>query len=291
MRERIDRRRKTTTTRPLSTLLQPKRSPSVATADPPAPTSSRGRSFSFADIPLVATNLPVAGLKKETTKVSAPKPAKRHPDPRSPAHGSGASGKHKEQAKAETICEAPKAMYAVTSGAFLDGLSMEDYYPDLVGHGWWAHGSSAGTWETGSRCGGNVQLVGSINMLCRPEQYQLEQTVTHDKSIFNGSPDEDNGTTRDDIADSRRNYSKAPARQEHAGPVPEGILYRDDVTPPSELRISMADPPSVSYSQFRSIEWDRTFVTTLRGPAGSKSVTWRSSIRVADGKVTKNTLK
>ena len=65
---------------------------------------------------------------------------------------------------------------------------------------------------------------------------------------------------------------------------------RQERTAAGEIHISMADPPSLLYSAVRSAEWDRSYVTTLTGPSGSKSVSWSMSTVVVNGKVTKNTL-
>jgi hypothetical protein len=119
----------------------------------------------------------------------------------------------KPSTPAATECVKPYSMVAVTSGEFLDGLTMDDYYPGLRAKGYFSNPSTAGPWDTGSRCGVNVQLVGDMNLLCRDELFQFTQTVHHDKSIINGSPDADHGTTHDDIADSGGDFTKPPRRQ------------------------------------------------------------------------------
>jgi hypothetical protein len=99
--------------------------------------------------------------------------------------------------------------------------------------------------------------------------------VTHDKSIFEGSPDADHGKTFDDIATTGNDPSRPPFRREWLG---------------NGFNVSMADPLSLLYSRVRNVEWDRTFVTALAGPGGKASVTWKSSIRVVDRKLSRNTI-
>lgn len=80
-------------------------------------------------------------------KVGAPPP----PVPANPATPAGAE------------CEKPNRMRAVTSGPLLDGLTMDDYYPGLSSQGFLANPESAGPWDTDTRCGVNVQLVGNLH--------------------------------------------------------------------------------------------------------------------------------
>ena len=175
------------------------------------------------------------------------------------------------------ICGKPVSMTKVASGAFTDKLTMDDYYPDLVGKGYWAHGGSGGPFDTGSRVGSNIQLIGKIRIPCDPAKFSLAQTVTYTKAIFNGVHDPKEGVAQDDIAKSGRNFSHPPSRQERS----------DD--------ISMADPPSTEYSSGATslasdIEWDRSFTTSLVGPAGKESLDWSTSIKVDQGKVVRNTI-
>ena len=161
----------------------------------------------------------------------------------------------------------------VTSGPFKGGLSLDDYYPDLVGRGFWSGGATAGTFDTGSRVGGKVQLVGTIPTTCDPTKFSLAQSVTRTRDRINGVTDPTEGQTLDDIAKSGRNASTTPFRQEFPG-----------------YSISMAEPPSIGYGPTTDAEWDRDFVTSLIGPGGRKSVSWSLSIRVAKGAVTKKTV-
>jgi hypothetical protein len=175
------------------------------------------------------------------------------------------------------ICGKPVSMTKITSGAFRDKLTMDDYYPDLVGKGAWAHGGSAGPFDTGSRVGSNIQLIGKIRIPCDPAKFSLAQTVTYTKAIFNGVHLPKEGVAQDDIAKSGRDFAHAPSRQERS----------DD--------ISMADPPSTEYSSGATslasdIEFDRSFTTSLVGPAGKESADWSTSIKVDQGKVVRNTI-
>ena len=173
------------------------------------------------------------------------------------------------------VCGQPDSMSAITSGAFMGGKSMGDYYPDLSGRGYWDHGGAAGPFDTGHRAGANVQLVGTIAASCDPRNFQFAQTVKYKRLILDGVHDPAEGTTVDDIAKSGRDFSLAPARQVWAGPM---------------QFVSMADPPSLLYDGITTAEWDREFVTSLVGPSGRRSVTWSTSIRVAAGAVTKNSV-
>jgi hypothetical protein len=152
---------------------------------------------------------------------------------------------------------------------------MGTYYPDLVGGGYWADGSSAGPFDTGRRAGSNVQLVGTVPSPCSPNTFTLGQTVTYTKRTWNEVRDPLEGQTFDDVAKSGRDQSTAPFRQ----------MWLD-----GGLNISMADPPSIDYSSLTSAEIDRDFVTTLTGPDGSMSVSWSTSIRITGGSVSSNTV-
>lgn len=172
-------------------------------------------------------------------------------------------------------CGSPLSMRAITSGAFENGLSMANYYPDLAGSGVWQHGSSAGTWDTGSRAGANVQLIGTVPSPCRPENFSLKQSVTYTRLRFDGVADPREGVLQDDIAKSGRDFSVPPARQTWLG---------------GGLNVSMADPPSIPYAPGSNIEFDRSFNTSLAAAGGgAKSVHWSTSIRVQNGRVTQNT--
>ena len=172
-------------------------------------------------------------------------------------------------------CAVPFAMTKVTSGPFQGGYTMDDYFPKHTGKGLWSHPDTAGSFDTGKRAGSNVQLYGTFPSPCRPELFSLAQTVTHDKAIFDGVRDPDEGKTIDDIATTKSDASRPPFRRDWLG---------------GGYNVSMADPPSLLYSAVRSAEWDRTFVTSLVGSGGRASVTWQTSIRVVNGKLTRNTV-
>jgi hypothetical protein len=172
-------------------------------------------------------------------------------------------------------------MNKIVSGAFVGGMTMDTYYPDLSGGGFWAHGGSGGTFDTGSRVGGNAQLFGVIASPCVPTQFHLAQTASITRHRVNGAATSLEGTTVDDMARSGRDYEHAPARQDFlgGGGAPLGYI------------ISFADPPSEAYSAARhDVERDVNFVSSLSGPAGSMSVSWSQSLRVVGGAVTRNTL-
>jgi hypothetical protein len=168
-------------------------------------------------------------------------------------------------------------MHKVTSGAFLGGLTINDYYPDIASRGYPA---TAGPFDVGGRAGANVQLYGVIPSPCLPDQFHLEQTITRTRLRRDGVADPTEGTTVDDIAKSGRDASRAPFRQEFlgGGDAPLGYI------------ISMADPPSTGYNSTSNIEHDRNFVTSLVGPGGRQSVRWSLSTRISGGVVTRNVL-
>jgi hypothetical protein len=168
-------------------------------------------------------------------------------------------------------------MHKVTSGAFLGGLTINDYYPDIASRGYPA---TAGPFDVGGRAGANVQLYGVIPSPCLPDQFHLEQTITRTRLRRDGVADPTEGTTVDDIAKSGRDASRAPFRQEFLG----------GGTAPLGYVISMADPPSTGYNSTSNIEHDRDFVTSLVGPGGRQSVSWSLSTRISGGVVTKNVL-
>jgi hypothetical protein len=177
-------------------------------------------------------------------------------------------------------CGQPRSMHKIISGAFLEGLTMDSYYPDLVGRGFYAHPSTAGTFDTGSRVGANIQLLGVIPSPCLPSHFHLEQTVTRTRFRIGGVAHSEEGKTFDDIAKSGRNASSPPFRQEFlgGGNAPLGYI------------ISMADPPSTGYTSTSDIEHDRDFVTSLVGSSGRQSISWSLSTRISGGKVTSNVL-
>ncbi|QGZ90598.1 eCIS core domain-containing protein [Microcystis aeruginosa] len=172
-------------------------------------------------------------------------------------------------------CAQPMSMTKVVSGIFQGGLKMDDYYPYLAGGGFWQHADSGGTWDTGNRVGANAQLFGTIPSPCRPEQFSLAQTVTYTRALFDGVRHPKEGIVQDDIAKSGQDASRPPFRQAWLG---------------GGYNISMADPPSVPYTSTSNIEFDRSFVTSLVGPGGRRSVNWSTSIQVVNGTVTRNTI-
>jgi hypothetical protein len=171
-------------------------------------------------------------------------------------------------------------MHKLTSGPFLGGLTMDSYYPDLKGKGYYDHPGTGGPFDTGSRAGANIQLYGVIPSPCLPDQFHLEQTIKRTRYRINGVVHAEEGKTFDDIAKSGRDASRAPFRQEFlgGGDAPLGYI------------ISMADPPSTGYTATSTIEHDRDFVTSLVGPGGRQSVSWSLSTRISGGSVTRNVM-
>jgi hypothetical protein len=166
-------------------------------------------------------------------------------------------------------------MTKVTSGPFRGGYSLDDYYPDLVGQGYWSDGAKAGIFDTGSRVGAKVQLFGTIPFPWNPLKFSLAQRVTRTRDRIDGVTDPTEGQSFDDIAKSGRDASKSPFRRDWLG---------------GGYNISMADPPGIGYGATTNAEWDRDFVTSLIGPGGRQSVAWSLSIRVKNGSVTTKTV-
>jgi hypothetical protein len=170
-------------------------------------------------------------------------------------------------------------MFALTSGSFRAGLGLSSYFPDLVGSGYWSSDTVAGPFDTGTRVGASAQLIGFVPSPCLPSQYRLAQTVTYVRTVRNGVHHPDEGKTMDDIAKSGRDASRPPLRQQFL-----------DTDGAEGLAISLADPPAVVYRPGDNIEWDRSFVSSLIGPSGRVSANWSTSIRVVNGRVTRNTI-
>jgi|HubBroStandDraft_1064217.scaffolds.fasta_scaffold01040_8 hypothetical protein len=178
-------------------------------------------------------------------------------------------------------CAQPASMNKIVSGSFLGGLTMDSYYPDLSGRGFWAHAGAGGPFETSTQAGGNAQLFGVIPGPCDPSRFHLEQTASVARFRVGGAKQPLEGKTFDDIAQSGRDFTRAPARQDFLG---GGVA-------PAGYIISMADPPSVNFGPSRpDVERDTDFVSSLVGPGGRQSVSWSQSVRVAGGVVTANTL-
>ncbi len=197
-----------------------------------------------------------------------------------PVGGNASSGSNAPATPQSDSCEQPRSMHKLTSGPFLGGLTMDSYYPDLKGKGYYDHPGSGGAFDTGSRAGANIQLYGVIPSPCLPGQFHLEQTIKRTRFRINGVVHAEEGKTFDDIAKSGRDASRAPFRQEFlgGGDAPLGYI------------ISMADPPSTGYDSSSNIEHDRDFVTSLVGPSGRQSVSWSLSTRISGGSVTRNVL-
>lgn len=178
-------------------------------------------------------------------------------------------------------CDTPDRMNKVTSGSFVGGKTLDDYFPDLVGTRTWGSNNTAGPFDNGFRAGSSVQLLGYLRIPCDTTgtPTTLGQTVTIVRMKGNGRPLMENGKalegqTLDDIARSRRDQSKAPFRQTWVGTV------------------SMADPISgAPYSAFNSYELEANLKTSLTGPGGTVSVDWGVTVESSGGKVTKNEVR
>jgi hypothetical protein len=173
-------------------------------------------------------------------------------------------------------CGSPTRLGVLRSGTFRNNLKMDDYFPDLVGQGFWKDGGTAGPFQTPQFVGSKVQVMGVIPPGCSPGSFRLGQTVEETKNVVDGVHSPFEGQTYDDFQRSGRNPNRPPLRRDWQ----------------SELgtHISMGDPPSRRLGP-RNVELDRNFVTTLTGPSGSPMTeTWSTSIRIQNGAVTRNTI-
>jgi len=234
----------------------------------------------LATLPTPAPRLPVRGTGMNADIPSADGSADMDYQPKAGTWTSGPSPV--PTADSTDACAEPTDMQKITSGGFLGGLSMDDYYPDLAGEGHYEHPATAGTFDTGTRAGANIQLIGVVLAPCRPDQYSLAQTVTVTRSRRNGTVRPEEGTTFDDIGRSGRDASRAPFRQDFLG----GTVPARGA--PFGYIISMADSPNSAYGPTDTIERDNTFTSSLVGPGGRKSVSWSLSMRITNGAVTKN---
>jgi hypothetical protein len=178
-------------------------------------------------------------------------------------------------------CSKPSNMRKVTAGKFEGGKTLDDYFPDQVGAGIWNKNDTAGPFDTGTRAGSAVQLIGEYLSPCAQggTAFTLGQTVHFVRAKANGKqmleggkPFE--GTTIDDIKRSGRDQSKPPFRQEF------------------NFAVSMADPISgIPYKTLTSYEFEVNLTTSLTGPGGSRSVDWGVTIEASGGKVSKNEVR
>jgi hypothetical protein len=212
--------------------------------------------------------IPRAGVTEEEQVIRQPPAPAPGPAPAGPLPAAAES------------CAQPRSMHKVTSGPFLGGLTMDSYFPDLVGRGFYDHPGTAGPFDTGRRAGANVQLFGVIPSPCLPAQFRLEQMVTATRARVNGTALPEEGTTFDDIATSGRDATRPPFRQEFlgGGAAPLGYI------------ISMADPPSAAYGPRLDVDFVDNFVTSLIGPGGRQSVSWSRTVQATGGRVTRNTV-
>jgi hypothetical protein len=224
--------------------------------------------------PEAITSIPTAGAEESIIEEPSPR-LDFVPVETPPNVGGGGQAPQNGGSAAASSCDVPMSMTKITSGIFAGGLAMDDYYPDLLGRGFWMHGATAGTWDTGSRAGANAQLFGTVPSPCRPGQYTLEQSVTRDWERINGVATARSGTTSDDIAASGRDQSGPPFRQLFLG---------------GGLNISMADPPSAAYSATLDVDYKKRFVTSLRGPGGRQSVNWTIELKTSGGTVVTNSV-
>lgn len=193
-------------------------------------------------------------------------------------------GKSKSQPKGSAkpkLCDKPEKMVKVTSGKFQGKMTLDDYYPDLVGTNSWGAKDTAGPFDNGKRAGSAVQLIGYLPASCNgsTSTATLAQQATVVRARVNGKKAKVDGKdlegqTFDDIALASRDQSKAPFRQTWG------------------RAISMADPISgVPYFKLDSYENETNLKSSLIGAGGTVSVTWGITTEASKGKVTKNELR
>jgi hypothetical protein len=178
-------------------------------------------------------------------------------------------------------CDKPSAMRKVTSGTFEGGKTLDDYFPDIVGGGFWGTNNKAGPFDNGTRAGSSVQLIGELPIPCATSHSPttLGQTITWKRLKVDGKKLRENGKdiegqTMDDVKRSGRDQSKAPFRQIWTGAV------------------TMADPISgAPYAGTNSYELEADLTTSLTGAGGTVSVGWGVTVEAAKGKVTKNEVR
>lgn len=194
----------------------------------------------------------------------------------------GAQAVHRQAAAAApTMCDTPASMQKVTSGKFLGGKTLDDYYPDLVGQSIWGTNDAAGPFDNGKRAGSAVQLIGLLPIPCASSTAPttLGQTATIVRAKANGAQMMEGGRplagqTLNDIQRSGRNASTTPFRQTWVGAV------------------SMADPISgIPYNTLTSYEWEVNLNTSLTGTGGTVSVGWGVTVEATGGRVTKNEVR
>jgi|CXWL01.1.fsa_nt_gi hypothetical protein len=172
---------------------------------------------------------------------------------------------------------------AVTDAAFEGGKKAGDYYPDLVGKGYWkGDGGTAGGFDTGTSTGVLVQIVGTMDgdrACCHFTQHFVIEESNYPGA---GKPYGDSapvGKRVDDVAKSGRNFDKPPARQD-LGPG----------------KTSIADPMSRGYGPTSNFKRTQRFESCFESYAASKPpcvwskccVTWVVHQEVVNGKATQS---
>lgn len=169
----------------------------------------------------------------------------------------------------ESRCGQPTDLIKITRTKFQGGKKLDDYYGHPA-NGEWLHGDTGGPYDTGQYAGSNIQIVGTIGSKCDSSKFNFEQTVTYKKYELSGQKHPDEGKTN----------------------VEPPVPHRQEWFDPSGPKVSTADTPSVDYKTNvgSSLDLERDFTTSLKGPSGSKAVNWSTSIFVQDGKVKRNTI-
>lgn len=180
-----------------------------------------------------------------------------------------------------TICDRPEGMFKVTSGQFVAGKTLDDYFPDLIGTNTWGSNNTAGPFDNGFRAGSSVQLYANLPIPCATSASPttLGQTVTIVRMRANGAQVTEGGVplegqTINDIARSGRDSSQAPFRQTWLG------------------AISMADPISgIPYNSLASYDFEANLTSSLTAAGGTVSVDWGVTVQAAAGRVTRNEVR
>ena len=170
----------------------------------------------------------------------------------------------------------------VTDGAFQGGKKLGDYYPDLAQPDgsstyWSGDGSQGGAFDTGSRTGGAVQIIGTMEG--DRDCCTMTQHFVVEESNYPGGDVGPVGESVDDIARSGRDPSGPPFRQNIGG-----------------NQISMADPPSAPYGPPNDFKRKLRFTTCFVSYPDSKPecewkqccVTWVQEQEAQGGAMTTN---
>jgi hypothetical protein len=165
----------------------------------------------------------------------------------------------------------------VTQGAFRGGKTLDDYYPFLIGSGYWRTNNQAGAFDTGVRVGVGVavQVIATCTGDCSKceltQHYTIPATTYPSEFVTN--------TPIDDIARSGQDATCPP--------------FRQDI---GTNQLSWADPASYFYNNSTTSDFDakNVFVSCVKSCGKCDwdrcCVEWTWEVAVKNGAVVKNTI-